>query len=152
MLRNARLSIVLHADDFGMNRAVTDGIIMGFREGILTSTSLLANGPDVQRAAGEWRRLESDRQMGLLLSHQKRRILSDSKLPFDLGVHLNLTQGIPLRADYPDELRDDLGRFPGVGALTARLLLSPKRFISALRAELRDQIARIRDLGCAQRT
>ena len=148
MSRNARLSLVLHADDFGMSRAISDGIIKGFRDGVLTSTSLLANGPDVHRAAGEWRRLESDRQIGSLPSLQKRRPLADANAPFDLGVHLNLTQGVPLRSDYPDELRDDGGRFVGIGVLTARVLLSPARYVPFIRAELRDQISRVRDLGC----
>lgn len=148
MTRSARLSLVLHADDFGMNRAITDGIIKGFREGILTSTSLLANGPDLRRAASEWKKLEGDRQSGHLLSASKRAVLSDSYSPFDLGVHLNLTQGIPLRGDFPDELRDDGGRFLSIGSLTAKLLMRPTRFVSAIRAELRDQVSRVVDLGC----
>ncbi len=42
--------IVFHADDFGMNRAVTDGILRGFQHGLITATSLLANAPDAARA------------------------------------------------------------------------------------------------------
>ena len=43
--------LVLHADDFGMSRAVTDGILRGFQYGLLTSTSVLVNAPDAGRAA-----------------------------------------------------------------------------------------------------
>ena len=89
--------VAFHADDFGMNRAVTDGILQGFRQGLLTSTSLLANAPDAGRALAEWDRLEQDRRGGVLPSSALRKRLGDPDCPFDLGVHLNLTQGRPLR-------------------------------------------------------
>ncbi len=38
-------SLILNADDFGMTRGVNEGIIRAHREGILTSTTLMANGP-----------------------------------------------------------------------------------------------------------
>ena len=47
-----------HADDFGMSRAASDGILHGFEHGLLTSTSLLANAPDAGRAMEQWPRLE----------------------------------------------------------------------------------------------
>lgn len=68
-LRDFRL--VLHADDLGMNRAVTHGILRGFRLGLLTSTSLLANAPDAARLR-EWKRLEEDRAAGRLASQAVR--------------------------------------------------------------------------------
>ena len=37
--------VVFHADDFGMNRAVNDGVLRGFEQGALTSASILANAP-----------------------------------------------------------------------------------------------------------
>ena len=37
--------LILNADDFGMTRGVNQGIIRAHREGILTSTTLMANGP-----------------------------------------------------------------------------------------------------------
>ena len=33
---------MLHADDFGMNEAVNQGIVQGFSQGLLTSTAILA--------------------------------------------------------------------------------------------------------------
>ena len=50
--------IVLHGDDLGMNPAVTDGIFQGFEQGLLTSTSLLPNAPEAERALDRWRQLE----------------------------------------------------------------------------------------------
>ena len=40
-----------------MSRAVTEGILRGFRDGPLTSTSLLANAPDAGRALARWKEL-----------------------------------------------------------------------------------------------
>ena len=56
------MKLILHADDFGMNSAVSDGIIQGFSEGLLTSTSLLANAPNAAAAIDEWKRLEERRR------------------------------------------------------------------------------------------
>ena len=114
--------IALHADDLGMNPAVTDGILQGFEQGLLTSTSLLSNAPDAARALDCWRQLESRRQQGSLASTARRRRLQDPAQPFDLGIHLNLTQGRPLTtARYPAVLLDAGGRFPGIFGLFRRL-------------------------------
>jgi chitin disaccharide deacetylase len=141
--------LVLHADDFGMNRAVTDGILHGFRHGLLTSASMLANAPDACRAAKCWNELERDRAAGSLPSMPNRRRLDDSEeKPFDLGVHLNLTQGRPLIADrYPGELLDAEGRFPGVFALFSHLRRHGEKFAAAVREELARQIEWILDHG-----
>ena len=45
MSRTQMKSLILNADDFGMTRGVNEGIIRAHREGILTSTTLMANGP-----------------------------------------------------------------------------------------------------------
>ena len=109
--------IALHADDLGMNPAVSDGIFQGFEQGLLTSTSLLSNAPDAARALDRWRQLESRRAEGSLESTARRRRLQDPAQPFDLGIHLNLTQGRPLTAArYPAELLDARGCFPGISA------------------------------------
>jgi len=140
--------IVLHADDLGMNRAVTDGILHGFRHGLLTSTSLLANAPDAARALEQWKRLAGDHQAGDLPSMSVRRRLDDPARPFDLGVHLNLTQGRPFSgARYPGELLDAAGRFPGVFPLFARLRSSSGRFRAAVQAELEQQVQFLCDHG-----
>jgi chitin disaccharide deacetylase len=48
--------LILNADDFGLTLGVNEGIIRAHREGILTSTTLMANAPafdDAVRRAGE---------------------------------------------------------------------------------------------------
>jgi chitin disaccharide deacetylase len=133
--------LALHADDLGMNHAVNDGILRGFREGLLTSTSLLANAPDAADALMHWKSLAADRAAGGLPSRDVRKQLGDPESDFDLGVHLNLTQGRPLGGDrYPAELLDSAGRFPGVFALFARLWRSGNKFQAAIRDEWQRQI------------
>jgi hopanoid biosynthesis associated protein HpnK len=42
--------LIVNADDFGFTRGVNEGIIRAFQEGILTSTTLMANGEAFQHA------------------------------------------------------------------------------------------------------
>ncbi|MBI3865430.1 MAG: ChbG/HpnK family deacetylase [Planctomycetia bacterium] len=141
-------TLVLHADDFGMNEAVTNGILEGFRRGLLTSTSVLANAPNCARALARWKELQSAFAADALPSCQSRRLLSDSVSHFDLGIHLNLTQGRPLTGQkYPVELLDARGLFPGVAALGRRLLIGGWRFRSSLELELKAQIEVLLDHG-----
>jgi predicted glycoside hydrolase/deacetylase ChbG (UPF0249 family) len=118
----ARHRLILHADDFGLSRAVTEGILQSFVQGSLTSTSVLANAPDFVQAMEAWK----------TLALQGRG--------YDLGVHLNLTQGRPITGNhYPDALLDRHGRFPGIAGLFLRLLRPSKRALGAIREELRAQ-------------
>ncbi len=139
--------LVLHADDFGMNLAVTDGILRGFRDGLLTSASLLANAPDAARAIRLWKSLEADRAAGDLSSARARTSLGEPNRPFDLGVHLDLTQGRPLSDRFPEELLDAEGRFPGVFSLFGRLVRLRGRFADAIREEWSRQIQFVCDHG-----
>lgn len=140
--------LVLHADDLGMNRATGEGILRGFRHGLLTSASLLANAPDAGRALQQWKRLLEEHAAGGLPSAAARDRLDDADRPFDLGVHLNLTQGRPLCGSrYPAELLDPDGRFLGVFALFARLQRHGQRCRAAIRAELDQQVQVVYDHG-----
>lgn len=140
-------SLVLHADDFGLSRAVSDGILHGFRQGLLTSTSLMSNAPDAVRALSQWKGLLVEQSSSLLPSGETRRRLDDPAFPFDLGVHLTLTQGRPLSERYPAELLDAEGRFPGVFSLFARLRRSGDKLREAIRDEWRRQIQFLCDHG-----
>jgi chitin disaccharide deacetylase len=140
--------IVLHADDFGMNRSVTDGILRGFTHGLLTSTSLLANAPDAEEAIRAWERLEQQRAAGRLPSSPARRSLHDLDASFELGIHLNLTQGRPLTGNrYPAELVDDAGRFCGVGRLHRQLSRRRPKWERTIVSELAAQIEFLLDHG-----
>ena len=138
----------LHADDFGMNPAVNAGIVRGFRQGLLTSTSVLSNAPDAARALNDWQMLEDERAAGRLPSSETRKSLGDPDQPFDVGVHLNLTQGRPLTgSQFPADLLDAEGRFLGVFSLFARLWRHGARFREPICAELEQQIQFVCDHG-----
>jgi predicted glycoside hydrolase/deacetylase ChbG (UPF0249 family) len=139
--------LVLHADDLGMSRAVTDGILRGFREGLLTSTSLMANAPDAGRALERWKALAAEHASQGLPSTSKRAQLGDVGQPFDLGVHLNLTEGRPLLGTYPAEMLDAEGRFPGIFGLFARLRRHGRMCLDGVRAELTLQMQFVGEHG-----
>jgi predicted glycoside hydrolase/deacetylase ChbG (UPF0249 family) len=66
--------LIVNADDFGLAESINCGIIAAHRNGILTSTSLLANGPAFHHA-----------------------ITSSQYVPqLSVGVHLNISEGTPL--------------------------------------------------------
>lgn len=133
--------VVLHADDLGLNRAVNEGILQSARQGLLTSASLLANAPQAAEALAGWQELLTAQRDGSLPSSAARRRLDDPRQPFDLGIHLNLTQGRPLTAGrYPAELLDREGRFPGPGPLFRHLRGRATAFAAVIEAELSAQI------------
>lgn len=140
--------VVLHADDFGMSDAVNRGIITGFADGLLTSTAILPNGPAFDDAVRRWSALEQARSAGQLGSAGMRRTVGDdSTSPFDLGVHLNLTQGRPLTTGFPQGCLDGQGRFAGLGALAWTLTVAASRCRSAIVDELEAQITRVMQAG-----
>lgn len=66
--------LIVNADDFGLSKAVTDAIIDCHKNGIITSTTLMANMPCAEYAAS------------IVKSFPK----------LSVGLHLNLTEGKPL--------------------------------------------------------
>lgn len=134
--------LILHADDLGMNTAVNEGILAAFRAGLLTSTSLLSNAPAAEAAAKAWPTLIHQLANDSLPSCAARRELGEPNLPFDLGIHLNLTQGRPLTGPrYPAELLDRDGNFPGIGSLFFRLNRANSQQLWRVEAELRAQLS-----------
>jgi len=140
--------VVLHADDFGMNDQVNSGILRGFSHGLLTSTSILANAPGCTAALAGWINLEARFASGDIPSINARRCLADPGDGFDLGIHINLTQGRPLtRERYPARLLDRDGLFPGAFVLAARLVGPGQKYRRAIEAELCAQIEVLVDRG-----
>jgi len=140
--------VVFHADDFGMNPFVSQGIVSAFRDGLLTSTSLLANAPAAESALQSWPTLTSAYLQRTMPSSDTRQKLEKSASPFDLGVHLNLTQGRPLTGQsYPGSLLDQNGNFPGIGTLFFRLRRATGEQLQAVDRELKAQIEWMCDRG-----
>jgi hypothetical protein len=103
--------LIINADDLGYSPGITDGILRSFREGILTSATLMTTMPDRDRAID----------------------LAGAETKLGVGVHLCLTQGVPLTSCRRISGRD------------GRLMRSlPKLFLklrsSAARAEARDEM------------
>ena len=81
--------LIVNADDFGLTENVNRGILDAHREGIVTSTTLLANGMAFDAAAAASKRFH---RLGI-------------------GVHLNLTEGMPVaEASHIPTLVDRRGR------------------------------------------
>jgi predicted glycoside hydrolase/deacetylase ChbG (UPF0249 family) len=140
--------VVFHADDLGLNSAVDDGILDAFTNGVLTSTAVLANGPSAESAIQRVVQLSVARFADGHLESNRRFLLDDPDTSFDLGIHLNLTQGRPLTGNrYPSELVDEQGCFAGPGKLFATLLRARGRLLAALEAELVEQIVWVLDHG-----
>ena len=101
----------------------------------------------------QWKRLLRSVRAGRLPSAAVRSGWATPTRPFDLGVHLNLTQGRPLSGSrYPAELLDPSGRFPGVFALFARLRRYGGRFRAAIHAELSGRCKSSAIMACGPRT
>jgi len=115
-------SLILNADDYGMNEAVSRGILKAAAEGPVRAASAMANCPDFDRAMDD---------------------LAGSGASLDVGVHLTLTWGEPL--SKPREiptLVDDDGRFHERAVLLRRALLGSVSEAEAYR-EFRAQCARL---------
>lgn len=69
--------LIINADDFGLCRGVNLGIMHAFQQGIVTSTTLMVNMP------------AADEAFALAREHPT----------LGVGVHINLTAGVPLAGD-----------------------------------------------------
>jgi chitin disaccharide deacetylase len=118
--------LILNADDFGLTRGVNAGIIRAHREGILTSATLMANGPAFEGAV--------------------EGALANSNL--GVGCHLVLVGGFSVAS--PEEIptlagRD--GRLPAsLATLVAKVTTGRIRAMDMER-ELLAQIEKIRRAG-----
>jgi chitin disaccharide deacetylase len=118
--------LIVNADDFGVTRGVNRGIIRGFREGIVTSTTIMANGEAFDDAVE----------------------LARANPELGVGVHIVLIGG---RALAP---REQLGRLAGDNGELPKTVKSLVLKASAglihaneVEAEVRAQIERVRAAG-----
>jgi predicted glycoside hydrolase/deacetylase ChbG (UPF0249 family) len=122
-----RRLLIVNADDYGLTEGISRGILHAHRHGVVTSTSVLANAPALDRVAG-W--LREQPTLGV-------------------GVHLALVGEDPplLSTREIPTLIDGRGRFPA--SWRSFLLRAAARRIDRadLRRELGAQIERVRGLG-----
>jgi len=84
--------LIINADDFGLHKDINAGIIKGFKEGCITSTSLMCSAPAFDDAVA----------------------LAKANPALGIGIHLTLVGGVqPLLArNRVSSLVDDKGFFP----------------------------------------
>jgi predicted glycoside hydrolase/deacetylase ChbG (UPF0249 family) len=119
-----RACLIVNADDYGYFRCVSKGILKAAAHGVVTATGVFANTAHFGEHATWLRDCEA----------------------LDCGVHLNLTDGIPLTSDLQQMLGRWSGRFPRKFAL-ARAILSGAIEIDAVKREWRAQIERCLEHG-----
>jgi chitin disaccharide deacetylase len=125
-LGQAVKNLIVNADDLGWTPGVNRGIVEAFRNGIVTSTSLLANGAafaggvEMARAAG-----------GL-----------------GVGVHLNLTDGAPVTGrESVTSLVNKQGEFAGGPESLLLRRASRGLLLKEVEREWNAQIQKVRDAG-----
>ena len=119
---------MVNADDFGMSAAISRGILRAHREGIVTSTSLLGNTPDLPLA---------------------RAMLAEAP-NLGVGVHLALCGGRPVA--HPDGIRSLLtteGTLPARGQDFIAAWAKGRIIPAEVERELDAQVARVREAGIA---
>lgn len=114
---------VVHADDLGLSEFINRGILRAHLEGIVTSTSFLANLPASEAGA---------------------RDAIERAPALEVGLHLNFTEGRPLTGR--SSLTDSDGRFRPLARQLVALLAGSVRNEDA-RTEALAQLARARELG-----
>jgi len=117
--------LIVNADDFGLSRGITDGILLAHKEGIVTSTSLMVNQPATAYAVSQ---IATVPNLGC-------------------GIHLNLCEGAPvLPAHMVPSLVGIDGNFHSPPEMSRRLAtyqVSGKE----VEAEFRAQIRRMKSYG-----
>lgn len=115
-------SLIVNADDFGLTEGVNRAILDGHRSGIITSTTLMANGMAFDSAVAA--------------------ALATPKL--GIGVHLNLTQGRPVSpaSQIPSIVTTNGSFYPSPGKL-AREVLIRRANLKDIESELRSQIEKV---------
>jgi chitin disaccharide deacetylase len=119
--------LVVNADDLGIHPSINAGILSAYRQGILTSCTMLMTTP--------------------FLEETVRDFVRPAALP--IGIHLSLTLGTaaaPLR-DVPN-LTDAAGNLKlSAARLVVSNLWRHKSLLGQIRCELSAQLARARDCG-----
>ncbi len=118
--------IIINADDLGMHPATNAGIASAFRDGIVSSTTLMVTTP--------------------YLTETVEQVIQPLRIP--VGLHLSLTQGRP--AAQPEKIPDLVGENGSFRWTSERLILagaSRRRLFEQIRIETEAQLARSADLG-----
>jgi hopanoid biosynthesis associated protein HpnK len=118
--------VIINADDFGLTLGVNEGIIKAHQEGILTSTTLMANMPGFDQAVE----------------------LAAANPDLGVGVHLNILRGQPLSAaeKVKSLISQENSFIPSVQRLLRRIALRKVSYDEVER-EFRAQVERVKSAG-----
>lgn len=119
------MEIIINADDFGMSDKVNRAIVICFHEGIVSSTTIMANMGGFEDA---------------------RRLAIENNLLGRIGVHLNVTEGRPLSTRIRRERTFVNGEGEFCFRRNCNFLLS-RNEKTALLEEFESQIMRCLDTG-----
>jgi hopanoid biosynthesis associated protein HpnK len=118
--------LILNADDFGMTRGVNEGIIRAHREGVLTSTTLMACGAAFEDAV--------------------ERAKANPGLA--VGCHLVLVGGLAIAPrEEISSLVDQAGRLPETLSVFVARVSSGRVRTEEIEREMRAQMEKIRAAG-----
>ena len=114
--------LIVHGDDFGLSERVNEGIVEAHRNGVLTSTSVIASGAAFEHAIG----------------------LSRATPTLDIGVHLTLVDEKPVAAaDVIRTLLDSNGRFYRQAGTFMKHYLFGAMSLDEIERELDAQIGKV---------
>ena len=113
-------NLIVNADDFGLHEEINKGIIKGYQEGFITSTSLMCSAPAFEHAVA----------------------LAKENLGLGIGIHLTLVGSVPsvLPKEKISSLVDDKGLFPENYVAFAKMFYTGQVKMVQLELELRAQI------------
>lgn len=127
-MTDARVRLVVNADDFGMTMEISRGIVKAHRAGIVTSTSLLGNCADLDSA---------------------RALLAEAPA-LGVGVHLSLIGGRPVaNASALPTLTDGSGQFLSRSTDFFTRWMRGQLEAAEIDREIDAQIDRVRSAGIA---
>ncbi len=113
--------LIVSADDFGMTEGINKGIVKSFEEGIVTTTSLMANMPGFEHAVS----------------------LAKANPHLAIGIHLNIMKGSPLQPiSRVPSLVNTEGIFYPLPQFIKRLLFR-KIVFEEIEQELKSQIEKV---------
>lgn len=112
--------LIVNADDFGLHTEINKGIIKGYQEGFITSTSLMCSAPAFDDAV----------------------VLARQNPGLGIGIHLTLVGSVPsvLPKEKVSTLVDEKGLFPENYVVFAKKFYTGQVKMVQLELELRAQI------------
>jgi len=84
------MRLIINADDLGFSKSINEGILHGIKNGAITSSTILMNQKYTNHAI---------------------KIIKENDLKC-IGIHLNVTKGVPLSNDVPSLINED-GKMKG---------------------------------------